>query len=312
MWLIYPILTIIFWSVAEIFYKKGARDDEKYSHLKIDIFVGLVFGIHAILTILIGHVEYDPVNIIKYLPVSFCYIFSMACSYYGIRYIEESVAGPIEESSGATCAILLFLFFGERMHWISLIGVIFISVGVILLGILESKSDNPKVKKYGKKLTIIAFAMPITYMLFDAMGEVLDASYLDMATTNLVNVTEETIETIANLSYEFTFAILAIILYVFIRIRKEKLGIIGQQDKLLAAIFETVGQYFYVFAMSENPIISAPMISSVCVFAVILSRIFLKEKLSKKQYLAVTSVIIGIMLLGLAEGLSEAGIISVE
>ena len=53
---------------------------------------------------------------------------------------------------------------------------------------------------------------------------------------------------------------------------------ITQKDKFLAAILETAGQFTYVFAMSGNAIIAAPIISSVCVVSVILSRIFLKEK----------------------------------
>jgi drug/metabolite transporter (DMT)-like permease len=36
--------------------------------------------------------------------------------------------------------------------------------------------------------------------------------------------------------------------------------------------------------MSSNAIIAAPLIASYSIFSVILSRIFLKEKLSKAQY----------------------------
>ena len=37
MWLLFAILTTILWGLAELFYKKGAKPDEKYSHLKITI-----------------------------------------------------------------------------------------------------------------------------------------------------------------------------------------------------------------------------------------------------------------------------------
>ena len=46
------------------------------------------------------------------------------------------------------------------------------------------------------------------------------------------------------------------------------------------------------------------MISSYCVFSVLLSRLFLKEKLAKKQYLIILLVMVGIALLGVADGLS--------
>lgn len=153
-------------------------------------------------------------------------------------------------------------------------------------------------------MAIIAFAMPFLYAMFDALGSFLDAYFLEMATTPLLNITEETIELVANTSYELTFAIIAIILSIFIILKKEKLDIfkLEQKDKMLAAVCETAGQFTYVYAMSGNAMIAAPVISAVCVVSVVLSRIFLKEKLTKKQYLAITTVITGILLLAISEG----------
>ena len=79
MWFLFTLLTTALWSLAELFYKKGAREDEKYAHLKICVCVGFVMGAHALYTIVTGG-GYNPVNIVKYLPVSACYILSMAFS----------------------------------------------------------------------------------------------------------------------------------------------------------------------------------------------------------------------------------------
>ncbi len=51
-WLFFAIGTAILWGTAELFYKKGARPDEKYAHLKICVWVGVVMGAHAIFTLL--------------------------------------------------------------------------------------------------------------------------------------------------------------------------------------------------------------------------------------------------------------------
>ena len=32
MWLIYTLITVALWSAADIFYKVGAKPDEKFSH----------------------------------------------------------------------------------------------------------------------------------------------------------------------------------------------------------------------------------------------------------------------------------------
>lgn len=68
---------------------------------------------------------------------------------------------------------------------------------------------------------------------------------------------------------------------------------------------ETAGQFFYVYAMSANAVIVAPLIAAYSVFSVIFSRIFLKEKLKWKQYVVIGIVMAGIILLGIAEGISN-------
>lgn len=301
MWFVCAILTALGWGIADIFYKKGAVENEKYSHLKICICVGIVMGIQAIYVLLTKNINYNFLNIIYYFPVSIMYILSMALVFFGIRFIEDSIASPIENSSGAITAILCFLILGQRMSMLSLIGVILVSVGVILLGVFEANGESKRSERIGKKLTIVAFLMPVMYSLFNAIGGLLDAYFLDPATSPLLDITENTIELVANTSYELTFLILAVIFTIFIKIKGEKLDLIHQKDKFLAAIFETFGQFVYVFAMAGNAIIAAPIVSSVCVVSVILARIFLKEKLTKKQYGAVSSVIVGILVLAFAE-----------
>ena len=77
-WLFFSIATAILWGAAELFYKKGAQPHEKFSHLKICVWVGIVMGAHAIFTLLTQDINYNPINIIRYLPVSLFYIISMA------------------------------------------------------------------------------------------------------------------------------------------------------------------------------------------------------------------------------------------
>ena len=65
----------------------------------------------------------------------------------------------------------------------------------------------------------------------------------------------------------------------------------------MAAVFETAGQFFYVFAMSGNSTISASIVGSYCILSMILSRIFLKEKLSLKKYIGLATAIVGLIIL---------------
>ena len=68
-------------------------------------------------------------------------------------------------------------------------------------------------------------------------------------------------------------------------------------------MFETAGQFTYVYALGGQDAIAAPILSSVCVVSLVLSHIFLKEKLSWKTYIFIGVVIIGILLLAVAEEL---------
>lgn len=302
MWLMFTLITTLLWGLAELFYKKGSHENAKYDHLRVCVLVGAVMGIHAVFTLLTSDLSYDPRNLIAYLPVSLCYILSMACSFFGIRFIEESLADPIENTAGAMCSLLCVIFLGERIAPSVWIAITIIVIGIIGVSRMEGSADVNRKKRLGKRLAIVAFAMPFCYAIIDALGSFLDIFFLEMETSPLIGVTEESIELVANVSYELTFAIIGLILFVFMRWQQVRFELPKQKDKALAAVCETAGQLTYVYAMSGNGAIAAPILSSVCVVSLILSRIFLKEKLTKKQYLFIGIIIVGILMLAVLEG----------
>lgn len=302
MWLIFTLVTTLLWGAAELFYKKGSHEEQKYDHLRVCVLVGAVMGIHAIFTLLTSDINYDPMNLVAYLPVSLCYILSMACSFFGIRFIEESLADPIENTAGAMCSLLCVIFLGEQIA-----PLVWVAIGIMLVGIIgvsytERSAEVDRKKRLGKRLAIVAFAMPFCYAFIDAFGSFLDIFFLEMETSPLIGITEENIELVANISYELTFAIVGLILFIFMKIKKVPFELPKQKDKAIAAVCETAGQLTYVYAMSGNGAIAAPILSCVCVVSLLLSRIFLKEKLTKKQYLFIGIIIVGILMLAVLEG----------
>jgi len=306
-WLFFSIATALLWGTAELFYKKGARPDEKYSHLKICVWVGVVMGAHAIFTLLTQDINYNPINIIRYLPVSLFYIISMAFSYFGMRFLEESISDPIENTAGVICTLLFVIFLQEEISWLTWVAIGIITVGVLGVSFLENHGETTRKKKLGKTLAVVAFCMPFVYALLDAFGTFLDDAFFlieDVANSPLVDVTEDTIEAVANTSYELTFALFALGLFIFLKTKKVKFGSVPQhKDKILAAVFETAGQFTYVYALGGVDAVAAPILSSVCVVSLLLSRIFLKEKLSWKTYAFIAVVIFGILLLAVSEEL---------
>ncbi len=310
MWFIYAIATMLAWGTADLFYKKGADEAERFSHLKTSMTVGFVMGAHAIFTLIFGDIGYDFKNLLIYLPVSAMYILSMTIGYFGLRYLEVSISSPIQNSSGIVVTLLCFFILKQHIEDTgTIVAMVLICAGVISLGFFEKQTESTSLNEDDKKYRIgfIAFFMPIIYCIFDALGTFFDAYYLDDFTkTPLTGVTEENFEDVANISYELTFLIVAVILFIYVRlIKKEKIELNKQGVKLSAAIFETAGQFVYVRAMSGNGMIAAPMIASYSIVSIILSRIFLKEKLTLKQYAAVSSIMLGIIILGVLEGMAE-------
>lgn len=81
--------------------------------------------------------------------------------------------------------------------------------------------------------------------------------------------------------------------YKFIKIRDNKL-------KLLGTLVETAGQYTYIYAFAYgDAAIASPYIAAYSIVTVILSRIFLKEKLKKKQWILIGLILVGLITLSI-------------
>ncbi len=289
--MLYCILSFLCWGIADLFYKIGNKNEkDKYSHLKTGVIVGYVMGLHATIYMFVNKVSINFMDLLKYLPVSLCYIASMIIGYKGLKYIELSISSPIQNTSGVITAILLILFFKEAYDLPVYIGILLVFIGILIISIKEYKENrNFDLKIYKKKITMLAIILPLMYCLLDGLGTFLDGVYLD----KMELISEDS----ALISYEYTFFIYGIINYIFLSFKADKMIIKGDASKLIAAILETAGQFFYVFAMADDSVIGATVIGSYFILALLLSRIFLKEKLSIIKYTGITITSIGIIIL---------------
>ncbi len=301
MWFILSLVTIFFWGGSDLFSKMGSDPKDKYSHLKIVIAVGAVMGLHATFEVLTG-TKFYPVDFLKYSPAIIFYVSSMVLGYIGLRYIMLSVSSPICNSSGAVACILCLIFLRQMPDLLSWLGIILVCIGVVGLAFVEKKYDTETAqlanreenKKY--KSGFIAVFFPIFYCILDGLGTFADAILLDREYVN---------EDSANIAYEYTFLIVGILSAIYVYgIKKQKPSLKWDLPKWLGAGCETAGQFAYIYAIGSNPTVAAPMISAYCVFSVVLSRIFLKERLRFKHYLIICTVFLGIILMGVSEGLA--------
>lgn len=323
-WFMLALICVCGWGLADLFYKKGTDEDDRFSHLKIAVWVGIVMGVCAIALLVLSMTgtlslaETDFTlgslgeGIIKYSPVALCYIISMVIGYAGLRYLELSIVSPVQNASGALSMVCMIVFFTARgkfgtitdeFSMLEFIGTALIIFGMIILGFVEQHLSKGEIGEHDKKYRFGALALlfPILYCVFDTIGTAADGIVLDEET----GLGFGEIDVI--ILYGLTFLLVGIGAYIYMFIRTKKAYnpfAKSERPKMCAAIAEEFGQVFYVYAMASNPVIAAPMVASYCIVSVILGHIFLKEKLTGGQYASILLVIVGIFLLGVAEGLA--------
>ena len=297
-WFSFAILATFFWGLSDVSFKRGTDPNDRYSHLRILIMIGLMMGLHAVFELYKINWQYDIRNIISYFPVSFLYILSMGIDFFGYRYLLISVGSPVASTSGAIAGILSFKVLGKTMSPIQFLAVSMITIGLILLAILEKREaeregildlkDKDKNYKFGAK----ALLFPIAYALIDGVGTFLDDVYLSRHFTP-----EE-----ALISFELTFLLVALVsLFYIIVAKKQRYKLVEEKYNIYGGILETAGQFFYVYALNSNSVVAAPLMSIDSIVAVIFGRILLKEKLTKKQYFTIIMISIGVFILGFFE-----------
>jgi len=299
MWFIYSLFALLCWSFSDLFSKIGCADSkQKYNALKMITAVGVIMGIHALYSIIFNNVELSLNTILTYLPVSALYIASMAIGYVGLRYIELSVSSPICNSSGAV-VFLICILSGAVINKFQMFSVILVVIGLIGLGFTEATEDEDLRKKRQEKSNFkyakspLALLLPIIYCILDASGTYADSIILERIDENE-----------ANTAYELTFLLCGIICFIYVRlIKKESYLPKKELPKYVGGIFETIGQFAYIFALSDTDhvALSAPIISAYCAVSVLWGRLFLKEKLSWKHYLSIIITIAGIIIIGIFE-----------
>ena len=321
MFYIFSILALLCWSGSDLFSKMGTREKDKNSHWKVVFAVGLIMGIHFFITLIGGaiidntvgvdalpkvvaslfYTDFKLMDFVYYLPVAGLYILAMVFGYIGLRYIELSISSPICNSSGAL-AFLLCLIFGifstEDITVTTIVGIVMITVGIIALGFVEQREDEEVRKarqeranrKYAK--SILAFLLPISYLIIDALGTVGDEFiFSDRSPVEISDYA-------ANSAFELTFFILAIFAFIWVKLVKKDNIFKGNKHLFFGGFCETVGQIFYMAVMFSDFSVGMVIISAYCAISVLWSRIFLKEKMSWKHYVVIALVIAGIVILG--------------
>lgn len=306
MWFGLSLVAILFWSLTDLFSKAGSKREDKYSHWKMAMMVGFVMGIHALIMILLGE-EFRLRDMLTYFPASAMYILAMVIGYVGLRYLYLSLSSPICNSSGAVAAILCFFLLGERLAVWQYVGVGMIVASVFALSVTEKVYETRERRLAGaappdRKYThsFLAILLPVLYCIIDALGTYADGLLLYEYDDDGTIVSGVIAEGPANIAYELTFLLIAVFAFIYVVIiKKQRLSLRYEMPKIGGALCETAGQFAYIYAIAQNTMAAAPLISSYCVLSLVWARVFLKEKLTWVQYVFIALAAAGIVVMGI-------------
>ncbi len=321
MFFAFSLVALLCWSGSDFFSKKGTDEKDKNSHWKVAFAVGLIMGIHFIITLIGGaiidanggpdavpkfvaslfYTDFGIMDFVYYLPVAALYILAMVIGYIGLRYIELSVSSPICNCSGSLALLICaVIFWGEiTLDVWSIVGVCLITLGIIGIGVVDSR-ENQELKelrrqdsnrKYTK--SILALLLPIAYLIIDALGTVGDEVLFSFESISISDYA-------ANSAFEFTFLLVAVFAFIWVKfVKKDSLFKRVNGSLYLGGLCETLGQVFYMAVMFADYSVGMVIISAYCAMSLVWGRLFLKEKLSYKHYIAIAVVFAGIVLLGI-------------
>ena len=316
-WLLLIFSCIILWGITDILYKKSSDYNDPLSQYKAFVWIGMVMGLAGAIMAICSDTLRDSIMMVKdnlyLIPLCIFYALALFFGLLGAKHLDASVVSPLENIDGAITAIILYMFFfltgrshvTDSIGIMDIIGTVAITTGVIFLGIQEHKLSKQEMNleedKKKHRLGALALIFPIIYNLVDAVSMVAVG----------ITVSEETEVAIPDIDFfifeSLGFLVVAICMWLYMLIAKKYKYNPFKKKELVrcgAATSETLGTMTYIFAVAGNPILTAPITSSYCLVTVVLARIFLKERLTKKQYLSVAFVIVGIVLLGISEIIS--------
>lgn len=299
MWLIFAILTVLLWGTSETIFK-SVSNNEKNTVLKLIASNGLMLGLFGLIFMIITKTEMNFEILKTYFPVAIIYITSMFCTYKAMRLVKISILSPVQNSSCLITTILCVAILKQELAIYQIIAIAMIIIGMILLSINKDETKRLDMGEGEEKISKAkAYSLYLQGFLFALGYFVLDgvASFMDDYTLE-ANLSAEQVL----IAYSFIYAAIGAVCLAYLLIAKKwgKFEWKTERKKLIGTVVESAGQYTYIYAYAfGEAALASPFIASYSIVSIILSRIFLKEKLCKKQWILISIILVGMIMLSI-------------
>lgn len=312
--LILAILCMLIWGLTDIFDKSGSPREDPFACYKFMVWQGIISGILVLcLAPLSESGILLPSHLGKnagYILLSMAYPISVMFGVNGMRYLNASIASPLENIDGIIAPIFMMVYFlvtgtVDSIHsmisgW-NFLGIALVVIGVILIGKVEQElsDQDTTVLADGKKRRIGAKALifPLIYSIFDAAFTIAGGIILYHEGSIAMGEIDYTI------LYNLAFAVCGIFSYLYIWAKTKQFYRPFRKTetvKFLSGLMDPLGGICYTYALAANPVLFTPITSSYCIVTIFASHILLKEKLQKKQYACLGILVSGIVILAIS------------
>lgn len=309
-WLLLVVMAILMWSATGLFYKAGVHDEkEEHICLKFSVCIGIVFFVIALVYLIIRE---EPFTIfesaVKYWPMTvfgIVYAIVNTISYKGYVYNEATVESPVEGISGGMSTILLIIAYlalgrvdsvAELLTPLRTAGILVILIGVIMLSVVRNRENRKNLQDQKPKWMLRGLGtliFPVIYAVIDGLETIVTGVCLD--TSYGFSMPEG--DSIIIVGMEYTVFALGFWIYIFVKEKKAYNPFTKKSlPRMLGAVTDNVGIVFYCYAMAINSVSTDPLLAVYPAFVMIGGRIFMKEKVSKAQYIFLLGIVAGSVL----------------
>lgn len=309
-WLVFIVLAILMWSSSCLFYKAGVHDGkEEHICLKYSVCIGVVFFVIALVYLIIRDQPFSILeSAVRFWPMTvfgILYAVINTISFKGYVYNEATVESPIEGISGGASTILLILAYlalgrvkslAELLTPFRSAGILIILVSIILLSAVRNRTNrkNPEYKnKKWMSRGLGTLIFPVIFAIVDGLETIVTGVCLD--TTYGYAMPEGDSIIIVGMEY----AVFAFVFWIYIFWKEKKLYnpfTKKSAPRLFGALTDNVGIVFYSYAMAMNSVSTDPLLAVYPIFVMLGGRIFMKEKVSKAQYVFLLGIVAGSVL----------------
>lgn len=320
-WFLLTLACVVLWSVTDVLYKASSPQSDPLSHYKTFVWIGIVMALAGAIMSSWSDTLIDSIQILKdnflyLIPLAVIYAIALLFGLRGKKHLSASVVSAIENIGGALVAIIIYYYYlltgyilpSYEFGIFDFIATALIIIGVILVGrdeqSLMREEAHLEENKKKHRLGALALFFPILYTLID----VFSVAEIGGISGNS-GITDTADEVFIPAKDFFIFecagiALISILIWLYMLVVKKHVYNPFQPEEFVrcsAATGETFGTMTFIFAAEINPALTAPIVSFHCILTIILARLFLKEHLSKKQYISLGFVVIGVVLIGFAD-----------